>query len=246
MTPPARPSETPPRTLVCSSCPLREICLPLGCSPAQIARVDRRLVALRRAVEPGERLLGRGDAFDAVFAIRSGFFKTRLQSAGAAEQVTGFHMGGELIGLDGIAGGRHETDAVALETSLVCRIPFARLERLTRELVPLRQQLHRILSREITRKQQAQLLLGGRPADERVAAFLFDLSRRLAARGYSATSMVLRMSRREIGSYLGLELETVSRALSRLRAEGVLTVRRREVRITEPLRLQHIANAPAG
>lgn len=233
-------------TPACSDCKLREICLPLGAHGADLARIDQRLVALRRRLARGELLFRAGDRFDAVFAVWTGFFKTRTQAPETREQVTGFQMGGELIGLDGIGSGRYQADAVALETSLVCEIPFGTLELLSQEVAPLQQQLHRIMSREIASKQGVMLLLGSCQAEERVAAFLLDLARRLAARGYSRSSLVLRMSRREMGSFLGLTLETVSRTLSRLQAGGLLTVRRRHVRINNAPALQGLLDHAAG
>lgn len=229
-------------TATCSRCRLREVCLPDGASGDALAHIDQRLVALRRRVARGQLLLRAGDRFDAVFAVWSGVFKTRTQSA-ARERITGFQMGGELIGLDAIDRGRHGADAVALENACVCEIPFGALEALSRDLVPLQQQLHRLLSREIAHQQATMLLLGGHDADARLAAFLLDLAQRLAARGYSASSLVLRMSRREIGSFLGLTLETVSRSFSRLQAMGALAVQRRQVLIADAAALERPAGA---
>jgi CRP/FNR family transcriptional regulator, anaerobic regulatory protein len=237
-----------PRTfasLACSGCKLREICLPVGIGDEEIEPVDLRLVAVRRQVRRGESLLRTGESFGSVFAVWAGFFKTRSRTAEQREHVSGFQMGGELMGLDGIGSGRYEADAVALENSVVCEIPFSGLELLAHEVVPLQQQLHRMLSREIAHKQRVMKLLGGRPAEERVAAFLLDLAQRLAARGYSATAMVLRMSRREMGSFLGLTLETVSRTLSRLQANGLLSVRRRQIRIVDAAGLQRLLRGSA-
>jgi CRP/FNR family transcriptional regulator len=222
----------------CSTCNLREICLPVGLSKAELEHIDDRLVTLRRKVARGETLYRAGDRFDSVFAVWTGFFKTCLASSDGREQVTGFQMGGELLGLDGIGVGRYEVDAIALENAQVCVIPFGEFERLALEVPLLQQQFHRIMSREIVRNQGVMLLLGSMYAEERLAAFLLNLTHRLSARGFSASAMLLRMTREEIGSFLGLTLETVSRTFSKFQAEGLLFVRNRQIRITDPVGLQ--------
>jgi CRP/FNR family transcriptional regulator len=233
------------RQVSCSTCGLREICLPVGLNRRELHRVDRELVAVRRQLPRGDMLFRSGEPFDAVYAVWTGFFKTRALVAGRREQVTGFQMGGELIGLDAIGSGLFQADAVALENSQVCVIRFDALQALAHDLPSLQQQFHRMMSREIARKQGLMLLLGGAPADQRVVAFLLDLTQRMRARGYSASSLVLRMTRREIGSLLGLTLETVSRTLSRLQTAGLLTVHTRNIQIADSAGLQRLlAQAP--
>jgi CRP/FNR family transcriptional regulator len=227
-------------TVVCSGCNLREICLPMGLTRAELDQADRLLVAHRRRVHQGETLYRPGEAFDAVYAVRAGFFKTSRMAGDGREQVTGFHMSGELLGLDGIGSGQHEAQAVALEDSQVCVVPFAELEHLSLALPSLQQELHRAMSREIVRKEDVMLLLGTRHAEARVSAFLLNLTRRLQARGFSPSSLVLRMTRQEIGSYLGLTLETVSRTFSKFQAAGLLHVRSRHIRITDAVGLQDV------
>jgi CRP/FNR family transcriptional regulator len=231
---------TPSCKLVCSSCNLREICLPVGLTPDELDHIDKRMVAVRHKVARGETLFNAGDRFESVFAVRTGFFKTCVSSKDGRDQVTGFQMAGELIGLDGIGTGRHEADAVALEDSQVCVIPYGELEALSREVVSLQQQFHKIMSREIVRDHGVMLLLGSMLAEERVAAFLLNLTHRLRARGFSASSVVLRMSREEIGSFLGLKLEPVSRTFSKFQANGLLFVRQRQIQITDPVGLQQL------
>jgi CRP/FNR family transcriptional regulator len=235
-----RPLHTPSCTVVCSNCNLREICLPVGLTQAELEHIDRRLVAGRRKVARGETLFRAGDRFDAIFAVWTGFFKTCVSSKDGRDQVTGFQMGGELIGLDGIGTHRHEVDAVALEDSQVCVIAYDEFEGLAREVVSLQQQFHKIMSREIVRDHGVMLLLGSMHAEERVAAFLLNLTHRLRARGFSASSVLLRMSREEIGSFLGLKLETVSRTFSKFQANGLLFVRQRQIQITDPVGLQQL------
>lgn len=216
----------------CSGCNLRELCLPVGIEASELERLDT-LVSARRKVARGEALFRSGDAFESIHAVRVGFFKTCVASEDGREQVTGFHMTGELLGFDGIHGERHSCDAIALEDSQVCVIPFGRLEAMSREMPGLQRQVHRILSREIVRDHGVMLLLGSMRAEERLAAFLLNITQRLRARGFSATTMVLRMTRQEIGSYLGMKLETVSRTLSRFDADGVLEVRQRQIRVVD-------------
>ena len=228
----------------CSSCNLRELCLPVGLSTNDLERLDD-LVAQRRAVSRGEDLFRAGDRFQSVYAVRSGFFKTGLTLEDGREQVTGFQMTGELLGLDGISSDAHTVSATALEDSQVCVIPFEQLEELSREFTDLQRQFHKIMSREIVRDHGVMLLLGSMKAEERLAAFLVNLMQRLQARGYSSSEVILRMTREEIGSYLGLKLETVSRTFSRFQDEGLLDVRQRQIRILDQDRLRELVSATA-
>ena len=200
------------------------------------------MVSVRRSVARGESLFRSGETFEALFAVRTGFFKTCVTAEDGRDQVTGFQMAGELLGLDGIGTERHTCDAVALEDSQVCVIPFHQLEALSREFSDLQRQLHRVMSREIVRDHGVMLLLGSMRAEERLAAFLLNLTQRLRARGFSATDLVLRMTRDEIGSYLGLKLETVSRAFSKLQDDGALEVKQRHIRVLDPAALQALVN----
>ena len=229
----------------CSSCNLREICLPLGLTRPELEQISARLIAGRRKVPTGDNLYRAGDPFDSLYAVWTGFFKTCVNSKGGREQVTGFQMAGELVGLDGIAERRHEVNAVAIEDSQVCVIPFAQLESLAAEMPTLQHQFHRMLSGEIVRNQGVMLLLGSMYAEERLAAFLLNLMHRLRARGFSPSSVYLRMSREEIGSYLGLKVETVSRTFSKLQAGGLLEVRKRQIEITDAAALQAIVDDAA-
>jgi CRP/FNR family transcriptional regulator len=210
-------------------------------SNEQIEQLDH-MVSTRRAVTRGEALFRTGEPFTALYAVRTGFFKTCVGSEDGRDQVTGFQMAGELLGLDGIGTERHTCDAVALEDSQVCVIPFHQLEDLSREFSDLQRQLHRVMSREIVRDHGVMLLLGSMRAEERLAAFLLNLTQRLKSRGFSASELILRMTREEIGSYLGLKLETVSRAFSKLQDDGALEVKQRQIRILDPAALQALVN----
>lgn len=214
----------------CSKCNLRELCLPGGLSPEELDQLDN-LIRVRRFCRKGEHAYHAGDSFDSLYAVRAGFFKTSLLTEDGRDQVTGFHMTGELMGLDGISTDRHPCNAVALEDSELCVIPFARLEELSRETPSLQRHLHKIMSREIVGDQSVMLLLGSMRAEERLAAFLLNLSQRMTARGYSPSEFYLRMTREEIGSYLGLKLETVSRVFSRFQNDGLIAVQQKHIRI---------------
>ena len=246
VTPPERcHAEPASRATACSNCNLRGLCLPVGLSPDDLERLDT-LVTTRRKVRRGETLFRRGESFSSIYAVRSGFFKTTVSSEDGRDQVTGFQMTGELLGLDGIGDATHSCDAVALEDSQVCVIPFGRLEELAQEFAGLQREFHRVMSREIVRDHGVMLLLSSMTAEERVAAFLLNLASRLEARGFSPSAFVLRMTRAEIGAYLGLKLETVSRAFSKLHEDGVLDVRQREVRIVDPAALRHLVSDDAS
>ncbi|MEY2633355.1 MAG: hypothetical protein RIR00_2009 [Pseudomonadota bacterium] len=223
----------------CSNCNLRELCLPLGLSETEMVKLDD-LVATRKRVKRGEHLYRAGQDFDAIYAIRSGFFKTDVLLEDGRDQVTGFQMAGELLGLDGISQEHHSCNAVALEDSEVCVIPFSRLESLSREIQTLQHHFHKVMSREIVRDHGVMMLLGTMRAEERLAAFLLNLSQRFTSRGYSHAEFYLRMTREEIGSYLGLKLETVSRAFSRFQEEGLIAVQQKHIRILNVAGLKQI------
>jgi CRP/FNR family transcriptional regulator len=216
--------------------------MPLGLSDSEMERVDE-VVATRRKVARGENLFRNGDKFISLFAIRTGFFKTRISAEDGRDQVTGFQMAGEIIGLDGIVSDHHTCDAVALEDAEVCVMPFDRIEELSREITSLQRHVHKIMSREIVRENGVMLLLGSMRAEERLAAFLLNLVQRLHARGFSQSELVLRMTREEIGSYLGLKLETVSRTFSKFVDDGIVEVKQRHVRILNPDGLKLIVNS---
>lgn len=234
-----------PNRVECNNCAVRELCLPQGLSASEVEQLER-VVGTRRRVARGQALYHARDAFSALYAIRLGSFKTRVGTPDGREQVTGFQMAGDLLGLDGIGTARHATDAVALEDSEVCVIPFAQLEDLSREFGALQSHLHRMMSREIVRDHGVMLLLGNMRAEERLATFLLSLSERFRARGFSASAFVLRMSRQEIGSYLGMKLETVSRVFSRFREQGLLDVQQREIRLRDEDALKQMVEACAG
>jgi CRP/FNR family transcriptional regulator len=228
--------------VTCSSCNLRELCLPGGVCLDDLERVEN-IVYARRRVKRGEALFNAGDEFKAVYAVRSGFFKTSVVDGEGREQVTGFFMGGELMGLDGVGSGHYNGAAIALEDSEVCVMPFALIEEMSREVPALQRHLHAVLAREIVRDHGVMMLLGSMRAEERLATFLINLSKRFLRRGYSASDFHLRMTREEIGSYLGLKLETVSRLFSQFQGEGLIDVQQKHVRILDIAGLERVLAA---
>jgi CRP/FNR family transcriptional regulator len=227
--------------VACSNCNLRELCMPVGFNQDDMNKLDE-VVATRRRIKQGSLLFSNGDPFISLYAIRTGFFKTSVSAEDGREQVTGFQMAGEIIGLDGIVSEHHSCNAVALEDSDVCVMPFAKVEDLSREFPVLQRHVHKIMSREIVRENSVMMLLGNMRAEERLAAFLLNLVQRLHARGFSQSELVLRMTREEIGSYLGMKLETVSRTFSKFSEEGIIEVKQRYVRIIMPDALKKIFN----
>lgn len=221
----------------CASCSLRELCLPVGLNDDEI-QVLGDVVSHKRKIQRGGYLHHTGAKFQSLFAIRSGFLKTCVLEQDGRQQVTGFHMTGELLGLDAISTDTHTCDAVALEDSEVCEIPFAKLEEISRIIPSLMRHFHKMMSREIVRDHGVMLLLGSMKAEERLATFLLNLSRRFLVRGYSESDFNLRMTREEIGSYLGLKLETVSRAFSKLQDENIISVDNKHIRINDIARLR--------
>ena len=224
----------------CNSCSMRELCLPVGLE-AEAMRELEAVVSSRTRLKKGDALYRAGERFSALYAIRLGSCKTTIPAEDGREQIAGYHMLGDIIGLDGIGTERHGCQAVALEDTEVCVLPFDRLEELARSIPSLQRNLHQLLSREISREQNTMLLLGSMRAEERLAVFLLNLSERYLRRGYSSTEFVLRMTREEIGSYLGLKLETVSRLFSRFQEEGLLQVQGRGLKLLDLPALRQLA-----
>jgi CRP/FNR family transcriptional regulator len=235
-----------PQTIkvACSNCNMRELCMPVGLSNDELNRIDD-LVTTRRKIKRGDTLFHNGERFTNLFAIRTGFFKTCIASEDGRNQVTGFQMAGEIIGLDGIVNDTHTCDAVALEDAEVCVMPFDRIEEISREVNSLQRHVHKIMSREIVREHGVILFLGSMRAEERLAAFLLNLVQRLHARGFSQSELLLRMSREEIGSYLGMKIETVSRTFSKFVEDGIVEVKQRNIRILKSDALKEIVNPKA-
>ncbi len=202
--------------------------------------LDGEVTSHRIKIKRGEYLYRVGDAFRSLYAIRSGSFKTQQVLRQGKEKVTGFFLTGELMGVDAIASEAHNDDAVALEDSTVCVVPFAKFEDFTRQRPPLQRRLNKLISAEILRNPGTHLH-GKLSAAQRLAGFLLWLSQRQQACGYSGSSFVLRMKRSDIGDYLGLTAETVTRVLTRLTRQGVVLVRNRHVQLRDLAALQRLA-----
>ena len=228
----------------CDSCCLRGLCLPVGLEPETVGLLDH-IVSGRARVKRRDSLYRPGDAFGAVYAIRSGTFKTLMLAEDGREQITGCYMGGDIIGLDGIGHGCHTSGAVALEDSEVCTLPFDQLDNLAHKVPALARNLYRCISRDLCRGQDMMFLLGSMRAEQRLVAFLLDLAHRYQARGYSGSEFVLRMTREEIASFLGLKLETVSRLFSHLQGEALIQVQGRSVKLLDSAALRHIVGKRA-
>lgn len=228
----------------CRDCALFQLCLPIGVEGADLALLDR-IIKRRRPVKRGEYLYRTGDSFTSVYAVKSGSFKTSFFTESGSEQVTGLHLPGELFGMEAISSGAHCCSAVALERSSVCEIPFDQLENLGAQIPSLMRQTVRIMSKEILRdKHIMQITKNSAPA--RLAAFLLSLSDRFHERGFAAWEYRLSMSRIDIGNYLGLADETVSRLFTRFQEDGLLAVDRRHIRLVDVPRLKALAGAAAG
>jgi CRP/FNR family transcriptional regulator len=230
-----------PQATKCSLCSFNKLCLPQGLNDDDVARLDQ-IIARRRRVPRDEQLYVEGQPFHHLFAVRFGHFKTVQVSQRGEQQIGGFHMAGDLLGMEAIGTGQHTVSAVALEDSEVCEIPFARLQELVMQVPVLLQQFHRTMSREIQREQSVMLFLSHMRAEQRLALFLLNLSGRYAQRGYSSTSFQLRMSREDIGGYLGLTVESVSRQLARLKSDGLIALNNRDLRILDRSRLEALSS----
>ncbi|WP_175730051.1 helix-turn-helix domain-containing protein [Burkholderia ambifaria] len=223
----------------CSVCAMRSMCLPPDLTADEYGRLDA-IICSTRHVRQGDSLFRTDDPFQSIYAVRAGSFKTVMMHRDGREHVNGFQIAGETLGMDGIGTGRHCCDAIALEDSVVCIIPFVALEAACREMKSMQHFLYQMLSSEIVRESSQMLLLGTMSAEQRVAHFLLNLSSRFEARGYSASEFNLRMTREEIGCYLGMKLETVSRMFSRFHRESLVETRGKRVRIIDAQALAQV------
>ena len=212
----------------CNTCSLSSLCLPVSLNMTEMERLDN-IIEKSRPLKKGEHLFHQGDSFTTVYAVRAGTVKTYTLTNEGEEQITGFYFPGELIGMSGVDDRVYPVSAKVLETTTVCEIPFERLDDLAGQMPELRRQMLRTMSKELRDDQQMMLLLSKKNAEQRVATFLIKLSNRFRARGYSATHFRLSMSRNEIGNYLGLAVETVSRIFTRFQAMSLICVDGKEV-----------------
>ncbi len=223
--------------VACSRCALSELCLPRGLTPEETQRFEQ-IVHRSRPIQPGEHLFRAGDEFRSVASVRTGCFKSYVIDQEGQEQVLGFHLPGEVIGLDAIHSRRHTANVIALDTSAVCGLTFESVSNLARHMPDLQSEMFRIMSRRIS---ELETIAGDLSADERIAVFLISLSERFSRRGYSDSEFILAMSRRDIASYLRLATETVSRVLARFQKSSLLRVDRKQVRILDIPQLRKLA-----
>ena len=224
----------------CIDCSLRSLCLPAGLARADMEQLDH-VVHSHLPLNRGDALFRSGDSFVNLYVVRSGTIRTTQPGAAGDEQVIGFHLPGELVGLDAIADDHHHCEAVALERTSVCMLPFGDLQAVAARVPGLQWQFNRLISRELVQDQEHLMALGRRTARERVALFVHSLSERFETAGYDGGAFRLAMSREDIANYLGLALETVSRLLSKLADEGLIEVDRRQLRIRQPEALAAMA-----
>jgi CRP/FNR family transcriptional regulator len=229
----------------CGSCSLTELCLPHGMSAPEIESLDQ-IVRHLPPLQSGQHLYRAGDKGRSLFAVRSGAAKSYCITESGDEQVLGFTLPGELVGLDGLSDGFYTSSSVVLETSSVCEMPYDSLEDLCKTLPGLNRQIMRVAAREISAEQQMLMQLGKRTAEERLASFLRSLSSRFSQRGLSATEFNLPMSRQDIGNYLGLAIETVSRLFAHFQEQGLLRVNRKQITILDLVRLKAMVEGCVG
>lgn len=228
-------------TVSCHNCGLNELCLPYSLSDAEMDVVDAEMKR-SRPLQKGESLFETGDEFTSLFAVRSGAVKTYSIDQDGEENVVGFYLPGELIGLDAIGTAKHANTAKALETSSFCEIPYTQMAALSQKIGNLQVHMYQLLSREIREDQELQLLLSKKTAEERIASFLFNLAERYRARKLSATIFRLPMVRTDIANYLGLAVETTSRIFTRLQQQEIIQVKGKEVQVLNQHKLCELAH----
>lgn len=229
----------------CNNCRLNTLCLPMSVSGTDVDDLDA-IIQRGRPVQKGEHIFCEGSKFTSVYAVRSGTVKAFSITEDGREQVAGFYFPGEFLGMDGISRNIHQSNAVALETSAVCEIPFKSLGELSAKLPSLQSHFFQLMSREITEDQQLIALLTKNSADERFAAFLLSISSRNSRRNLSVNRFRLAMSRMDIGNYLGLTIETISRIIGRLQKQGIVVINNKEVEIVEFDSLLKVARIQAS
>jgi len=223
----------------CSYCSVRRLCLPVSVEKEEVEVIDD-LVADRPQLKKSEYLFHVGDKFQSLYAIKSGAVKTFGSTRDGREQITGFHFAGELIGLDAIGNNTHNCNAVALEKTVVCAMPYKSIEDIGTQIPSIQQEITRLMSKEIRNDEEMLMAMGGMRAEQRVACFLYNLYRRLLTRSNDTNTVRLPMTREEIGNYLGLSLETVSRRMSSLQDDGIIKVNNRLIALLDIDALQKL------
>lgn len=223
----------------CSNCSLRELCIPQGMTEDELKLVDA-IVERKKPVHKNDYLFRAGDTNRSLYAVLSGSVKTLVDNPNGEEQIVGFHLPGELLGMDGFSGDAHTCSAVALETSSVCEFPLDKIDEICHDVPSIQYAMRRLMGKEVTKDHAMLLLLGRMSAEEKLASFLISLSKRMAQRHWKPTEFNLTMPRQDIANYLGLAVETVSRLFAHLQDEKIIEVDRRRVNIADMERLKAI------
>lgn len=224
----------------CQTCSLNALCLPLSLNDGDMDRLDD-IIRRGRPIQKGQLLFQQGEPFQSVFAVRTGALKTYTLASNGEEQITGFHLASELVGLAGYNNDYYPLSAKALETTTVCEIPLNQLDTLADDLPMLRKQLMRTMGTEIRHDQNMMLLLSKKNAEERVASFLMDIANRYTRRGFSSTHFRLPMSRVDISNHLGLAVETISRVFTRFQKNGLIETQGKEIMLQDMETLNELA-----
>ena len=224
----------------CQDCSISQLCIPFTLNESELDQLDQ-IIERKKPIQKGQELFKAGDELKSLYAIRSGTVKSYTITEQGDEQITAFHLTGDLVGFDAITGDKHPSFAQALETSMVCEIPYETLDDLSGKMPKLRQQIMRLMSNEIKDDQEMILLLSKKNAEERLGAFLFNLSTRFSQRGFSPREFRLTMTRGDIGNYLGLTVETISRLLGRFQKSGILSVKGKYITILDHDALMELA-----
>jgi len=231
-----------PGQVVCRDCSLSMLCLPASLKAENLEAFDR-IVKRSYPLRKGEHLFLEGDMFQSVYIIRSGTVKAYMATSEGDEQITGFFLPSEMIGIGGVDRSLYPVSAQALETTMACEIPYNRLEALCERFSDLRRDMLKAISRRIREDQSMKLLLSKKNADERIAAFLVNLAAKFRRRGFSSQAFRLVMSRNEMGNYLGLAVETVSRVFSRFQKGGLINANGKEIEITNLVELCNMSGS---
>ncbi|MBW8191516.1 FNR family transcription factor [Neiella marina] len=216
----------------CQNCSISQLCIPYSLNSNELDQLDD-IIERKKPIHKGDELFKAGDHLRSLYAIRSGSVKSYTITENGEEQITGFHLAGDLVGFDAISKEHHPSFAEALETSMVCEIPYETLDELCGKMPKLRQQILRLMSTEIGADQNMLLLLSKKSAEERLASFIYELSRRFGERGFSSREFRLTMTRGDIGNYLGLTVETISRLLGRFQKAGMIAVQGKYITVLD-------------
>lgn len=235
-----RRSQTGGCAIHCQDCSISQLCIPFALNENELSQLDN-IIERKKPIQKGQALFKAGDELKSLYAIRSGTIKSYTITEQGDEQITGFHLTGDLVGFDAIGNQKHPSFAQSLETSMVCEIPFETLDILSGKMPNLRQQILRLMSGEIKCDQDMILLLSKKNAEERLGAFIYNLSHRFGQRGFSRREFRLTMTRSDIGNYLGLTVETISRLFGRFQKNEILSVKGKYITIQDMETLSKIA-----